>query len=166
MSAAPSSAGQKALRTALQTHSFDAAYYFYGAEDYLKDEMLRLLIEAAVDPATRDFNFEPFRASDLDGETFGSLIGTPPMMAERRVVVVRDVGALKKPAREMLDKCIKTAASDLVLILVAPSGSKSDKGLSSSTTSIEFKPLVGSRIPKWIAYYVEHDLKSTITDGA
>src|SRR6476469_4514466 len=117
MSAAPSSAGQKALRTALQTHSFDAAYYFYGAEDYLKDEMLRLLIEAAVDPATRDFNFEPFRASDLDGETFGSLLGTPPMMAERRVVVVRDVGALKKDARAALERYLAAPAPSVVDVI-------------------------------------------------
>jgi DNA polymerase-3 subunit delta len=35
-----------------------------------------------------------------------------------------------------------------------------------AATSIEFKPLSGTRVPKWITYYVEHDLKSTITSGA
>ena len=31
---------------------------------------------------------------------------------------------------------------------------------------IEFAPLAGARVPKWITYYVEHDLHSTMTDGA
>src|SRR5437879_488043 len=57
----PPSAGQKSLRAALQTRAFEPAYYFHGAEDYLKDEMVRLLIDAAVDPATRDFNLEVLR---------------------------------------------------------------------------------------------------------
>jgi DNA polymerase-3 subunit delta len=66
----------------------------------------------------------------------------------------------------MLDKYLKHPAPDLMLVLVAPAGTKEDKGLAAKTTSIEFVPLTGNRIPKWIAYYVEHDLKSSITEGA
>ncbi|HZI42904.1 MAG TPA: DNA polymerase III subunit delta [Gemmatimonadaceae bacterium] len=166
MSVAPTSAGQKALRTALQTHVFDAVYYFHGAEDYLKDEMLRLLIEAAVDPATRDFNFETLRASDLDGETFGSLLGTPPMMAERRVVVVRDVSALKKDARRVLERYLERPASDIVLVLVAVPGAKQDRVLMERTTAVEFEPLSGARVPKWITYYATHNLGCEISPEA
>jgi DNA polymerase-3 subunit delta len=66
----------------------------------------------------------------------------------------------------MLDRYLKSPASDLLLILVAPAGSKEDKGLAARATAIEFAPLTGNRIPKWIAYYVERDLKSSITEGA
>jgi DNA polymerase-3 subunit delta len=156
----------KVLRAAIKTGSFAPTYYFYGDDDYVKEEELRRLIEAAVDPATRDFNFESLRGADVDAEGLGSIVSTPPMMAERRVVVVRDVGALKKDARAMLDKYLKAPASDLCLVLVSPTGSKADKKLESAAMSIEFKPLTGSRIPKWISYYVEHDLNSTITEGA
>jgi len=156
----------KSLHAAEKAGTFAPVYYFYGDDDYVKEQEVRRLVGATVDPVTRDFNFEVLRGAEVDAETLGSIIGTPPMMADRRVVVVRDVGALKKAAREMLDKCIKTAASDLVLLLVSPSGAKEDKGLLAKTTSVEFKPLSGSRIPGWIAYYVEHDLKSTITEGA
>jgi DNA polymerase-3 subunit delta len=31
---------------------------------------------------------------------------------------------------------------------------------------MEFEPLSGARIPRWIIYYVEHDLGTAITDGA
>src|SRR3982750_3560966 len=93
----------KSLRTALKDRTFAPAYYFYGEDDYLKNEELRRVIDAAVDPATRDFNFETLRGTDLDAETLGSIVGTPPMMAERRVVVIRDVHALKKDARAALD---------------------------------------------------------------
>ena len=156
----------RALHAAEKSAAFAPVYYFYGDDDYVKEQELRGLIDAAVDPATRDFNLEVRRAADLDAETLGSIVGTPPMMAERRVVVIRDVGALKKAARDMLDRSLKRPAPDMVLALVSPAGAKADKGLLGASTSVEFKPLSGARIPKWIAYYTEHDLHSTITDGA
>ena len=166
MAAAPTSAGQKALRTALQTRVFDAVYYFYGAEDYLKDETLKQLLEAAVEPATRDFNLETLRAADVTGEGLGSLLATPPMMAERRVVVVRDVGALRKDARRALDQYLEHPARDIVVVLIAPAGSKEDRALIDGATAIEFDALSGARVPKWITYYATHDLGCEITPQA
>jgi len=160
------SVDSKALRAAIKDGSFSPAYYFYGDDDYLKDEELKRVLDAAVDPATRDFNFEQLRGADLDAETLGSILSTPPMMADRRVVVVRDAGALKKDARAMLDNYLKSPAPDLLLILLAPAGTKEDKGLVVKTSALQFAPLTGNRVPKWIVYYVEHDLHSSITDGA
>src|SRR3954466_68340 len=166
MAAAPTSAAQKALRTALQTRIFDPVYYFYGAEDYLKDEMLKQLLEAAVEPATRDFNLETLRGAEITGEELGSLLGTPPMMAERRVVVVRDVGALRKDARRALDQYLEHPASDVVLVLMATAGAKEDRALMDRATTIEFDALSGARVPKWITYYATHDLGFEITPEA
>ena len=154
------------LRTALQTRVFEPAYYFFGAEDYLKDEMLRQLIEAAVEPATRDFNLETLRAGDLDGETLGSLLGTPPMMAERRVVIVKDVTNLRKDARRVLEHYLERPARDVVLVLLAAAGAKEDRVLLERTTAIDFEPLSGTRVPKWITYYATHDLRCEITPEA
>jgi DNA polymerase-3 subunit delta len=156
----------KALRAAIKDLTFAPAYYFYGEDDYLKNEELRRLIDGAVDPATRDFNFETLRGADVGAETLGSIIGTPPMMADRRMVVIRDVNALKKDARAVLDTYLERPAQDLVLALLAPAGIKPDKGLLTAAASLEFEPLSGARIPRWITYYVEHDLESTITEGA
>jgi DNA polymerase III subunit delta len=159
-------ADPKVLRAAIKDGTYAPAYYLYGDDDYLKDEDVKRLIDAAVDPATRDFNFETLRGGDVDAESLGSVLSTPPMMADRRVVVVRDVSALKKDARSMLDKYLKTPAPDLLLLLIAPAGAKDDKALANKATAVEFAPLTGNRIPKWIVYYVEHDLNSSITEGA
>jgi DNA polymerase-3 subunit delta len=156
----------KTLRSAVKSGSFAPAYYFHGDDDYLKEEEVRRTVDAAIDAAARDFNFELLRGGDVDAETLGTAVSTPPMMAERRAVVVRDVSALKKDARAMLDRYLARPADDLLLILVASAGVKADKGLSGATASLEFKPLTGDRVPKWIAYYADHELKTTITDGA
>ena len=161
-----SSAGEKALHAALKKREFDPVYYFYGDDDFLKDLRVREFVDAAVDPATRDFNLELRRGAEVDAEVLDSLLSTPPMLAERRVVVVREVDKLKKDARRLLDDHLKRPAADTVLLLVSPSGIKVDKGLSERSTSVEFAPLTGDRVPKWVAYQAETVLGRTITPAA
>jgi DNA polymerase-3 subunit delta len=157
---------QRILRDAVRDKQFAGVYYLYGEDDFLKDQAVRQLVEAAVDSTTRDFNLEVRRASELDAETLGSLLATPPMMAERRVLVVRDVGTLRKDARTLLDQYIKHPASDAVVILVAPAGAKTDRSLSSNATVLNFEPLTGDRVPRWISHHAETELGTPITAEA
>lgn len=160
------SAGEKALHAALKKRAFDPVYYFHGEDDFLKDQRVREVIDTAVDPSTRDFNLEVRRASELDGEAVDSLLSTPPMLAERRVVVIRDVEKLKKDARRLLDQHLKRPAADTVVLLISPAGVKADKSLSDHAVAVEFAPLSGERVEKWVTYHVEHELHMTITPDA
>jgi DNA polymerase-3 subunit delta len=160
------SAGEKAIHTALKTRVFDPVYYLFGDDDFLKEQATRDLVDAAVEPSTRDFNLEIRRASELDPEALDALLSTPPMLAERRVVVLREVDKLKKSARALLDRYLARPAHDTVLVLVAPSGVKSDKTLSAHSTTVEYIPLTGDRLPRWVAYHAQHALGRTITPEA
>jgi DNA polymerase-3 subunit delta len=119
-----------------------------------------------VDPATRDFNLEIRRGNELDAETLDALLGTPPMLAERRVVVIRDVDKLKKDARTLLLRYLDHPARDTILVLVAPAGAKADKPLSERAAAVEFAPLTGDRLPKWVAYHATTTLDRAITPDA
>ena len=154
------------LRKAIQDRSFEHAYYFHGDDEFLKDDMIRQVIEAAVDPATRDFNLDVRRGGEIDGESLLSLLSTPPMMAERRLVVVRDVNALKKDARSALDRYLAAPTPDVVAVLVAPAGVKEDAALCAQATNVSFEPLTGDRVPRWVTHHVTTSLRSTITSGA
>ena len=156
----------KTLRDTLKRRSFDGAYYITGEDDYQKDGAVRQLIEAALDPALRDFNLDAKRAAELDSETLGVLLSTPPMMAERRVIVLRDVSGLKKDGRRALDQYLKNPAPDLLLIMTNPAGAKTDPDLTASATTLEFDLLTGDRIPKWIAHHATSELGIGITGPA
>jgi len=159
---------ERAFRKSLQRGEFERVYYFHGDDDFLKEQSVRELIAVAVDPSTRDFNLNIRAGAELDAETLGSVVGTPPMMAERRVVVVRDVAALRKDARASLDRYLEQPAPDVMLILVAPAAEKAkvDKALEKRATTVEFAPLSGDRVPRWIIHHVESVLGATITPGA
>lgn len=161
-----SASSLKTLRDVLKRRSFDGAYFITGEDDYQKDDAVRQLTEAALEPDSRDFNLDTRRAAELDPETLGVLLSTPPMMAERRVIVLRDVNALKKDARRALDEYLGNPAPDLLLVMTAAAGTKADAPLAASTTVLEFDYLTGDRIPKWIAHYATNGLGIRISEPA
>jgi DNA polymerase III subunit delta len=161
-----SASSLKTLRDAIKRRSFDGAYYISGEDDYQKDDAVRQFLDVALEPGAKDFNLDTRRAADLDPETLGVLLSTPPMMAERRVIVLRDVGALKKDARKVLDEYLKRPAPDLLLLMTGAQGSKADPGLSAASTSLQFDPLSGDRIPKWINHRATTELGVRISEPA
>lgn len=146
-----------ALRKTIRAHAFERVYYLFGDEEYQKAEALRDLINAASDPATRDFNVDVRRAGELNAETVESLLGTPPLMAERRVVVIRDVSALKKSARAALERYLNHPSGHVLLVLVDAGGEKAvpDKNLQRLARSLKFEPLKSGRISPWIVEHVQ-----------
>jgi DNA polymerase-3 subunit delta len=154
------------LRPAITEKKFAPAYYFFGEDEYLKDEAVRRMVDAAVEPATRDFNLDQRRGGELDAAGLSTLLGVPPLMAERRVVVIRDVAALKKDARAALERYLGNPSLDTLLIMTAPADAKDDKGLSSRASTKEFKTLNDGQVPKWIQDRVTEAGASITPDAA
>lgn len=154
------------LRAAIQDKKFASAYLLFGEDEFLKEEATRHLLDAAVDPATRDFNLDQRRGADLDGESLASLLAMPPMMADRRVVVIRDASALRKDARAALDGYLRSPSADLLLVITLPADAKSDRGLTDLAVGVDCQPLTGGQVPKWIAARAEKTLNTTISPAA
>ena len=161
-----SSTSHKSLNAALKSRAFEPVYYFHGDDDFLKEDAVRRVLAAVIDPSTRDFNLEVRRGADLDPQTLDGLLATPPMMAERRAVVVREVGALKKDARATLDRYLERPAADTVLLLVSPAGAKPDRALVALPGALEFAPLNEERVARWIAHHAQAELGATVTPDA
>ena len=157
---------ERALRKSMRERTFERVYYFRGDDDFLKESTTRELIAAVLDPATRDFNLELIRGDETTAEAVDTVLSTPPMFAERRMVVIRDVQELRKDARAALERYLAQPAADLVLLLVEPAGEKVDAALAGSAFVVEFEPLSDDRVPAWIAHYAGTSLGVSISEGA
>jgi DNA polymerase-3 subunit delta len=106
-------------------------YYFAGDEDVLKNDAVTAVVGRALDAAERQFNCDDRYVGDLDAERLATLLYTPPLLAERRVVVLRGVEALRrKPKlRRWLAEAIASPASEMVVVLVSGAGEKRDEQL-------------------------------------
>jgi DNA polymerase-3 subunit delta len=134
-------------------------FYLYGDESFQKEQAVQAIVSAHLDPATADFNLDRLRGSELDVEQLASVLATPPMMAEWRVVVLREVEALAGTprARTVLTELASNPPPGLVAVLVAtvPKGSKAKfyGELRKLATSAEFAGLSEADAPGWIMSY-------------
>ena len=129
-----------ALLLSLKRGELHPVYYLTGPEDVLKDEATRQIIEAALDPSLRDFNLDQRAAPQLDPDGLHSLLNTPPMMAERRVVLLREVEGLKKKPRvhAVLDAYLARPSPDTVLVMIQGSGEeKADAELARRSMAVD-----------------------------
>ncbi len=156
----------KQFMTQIKDRAFEPAYLFWGDDEWRKDAALRELLKGAVDPATRDFNLDQRRGAELDADSVATLLGTPPMMAERRVVVIRDVSAMKKPARAALDRYLGKSSPDVVLALTLPAGAKPEAALTQKCFSMQVNAVSGAELAKWIVKQTADRFGAQITPDA
>ncbi len=142
------------LQRTLRDRAAGGAFFFHGDEDFFREEAVGRVVSTYLDEATRDFNFDQLRGNDVDGDALASVLATPPMMAEHRVVVVRDAQGLGQKAREVVEAAVKHPEPGLVLVISAsiPSGSKAKfyDELKKHATSVEFNPLAADDAPGWL----------------
>jgi DNA polymerase-3 subunit delta len=129
-------------------------FFLHGDEEFTREEAVASVVGAYLDPATRDFNFDQLRGSEVTADELASLVATHPMMAEHRVVVVRDAQGLSPKAREVVEAATAAPPPGLILVVSAtiPAASKARfyDDLKKRAVSAEFAPLDPNDAPGWL----------------
>ena len=133
-------------------------YYFFGPVDILKDEAVAGLLDRILDPGLRDFNLDQRSAGSLQADDVEALCTTLPMMADRRVVIIRDVESWVKKARAKAAvlRYMQRPSPETVLILVQGSTDVAgDPELLARSTPFDFQPLDAEKTRKWVTRRAE-----------
>jgi DNA polymerase III subunit delta len=143
-----------ALFRALKRNALDPVYYLYGDEDVLKEDVVDALRDAILEPSTRDFNCDIRDATDVNAESLDTLVDTPPMLAERRLVVLWSIEGWKAKAgaRERLVRYLQKPNPSTVLVLIQGAGEEPVAEYSRSATVVNLEPLAPERAAKWVAH--------------
>jgi DNA polymerase-3 subunit delta len=141
------------IRKSIARGEIAPVYYLGGADELRKDELIRDILEAALEPGARDFNLDVRSASDLDAESLHTLIETPPLLALRRAVVVRGVEQWRKNARTwpVLHRYLERPAETTLLILVQGAGEPLDAAVAAKALHAESDQLDREALVAWIA---------------
>lgn len=132
----------------------EPVYLLYGDEDVLKDEAVRALADAGVG-SSRDFNLDVRFAPDLTPESFHALVNTPPMLAERRAVVIRGMEHLGKRKTKLRDEIVRYLAAPnptTLLVLVVAAGEEPDADILRASTAVAVDALSAERVPRWLQH--------------
>lgn len=156
------------IEKALESQKFSPIYFIHGEEPYLIQQAVQYLKVCSLHGIGADFNFTAFYASDADMTRVRDEVETLPMMAARRVVLLKEVQDLSDKEWEQLEPVLQSPVDSTVFILV---GSKVDKRkkffklLYEQSLHIEFKKPFENQIPGWIRQICKaHGL--TISDEA
>ena len=145
-----------AVLRALDQGRRGGVFFLFGDEELLKERLAAQIVEAHLDPATRDFNLDQLRGGAAEPETLGSILATPPMLAEWRVVVVREAQQLAGAprSRAIVEQLLDRPVPGLVLILLTdiPESSKAQfyERLKREAVAVELASLPEGDLPGWL----------------
>lgn len=151
-------------------------YLFYGEEDYLKSHAVRSLKEAmGIDESLEIFNFVTLDVLDYTAEKLIDMLSMPPMMAEKKLVVLTGLNIKKMSGKsnvsefnELLDAINHLNEFDYnVFVMVVPNGNITEelpkkaptgalKTLSDSLIPVKFEAPTPQKLALWAVRHFEH----------
>lgn len=90
-----------------------------GSERFLLDRAVDLIKEAVLQPATRDFNYDQLQAKEAGVPRILACARTLPMMAKKRLVLVRDASTLSAADLAQLVGYVQAPSPETCLVLLA-----------------------------------------------
>ena len=140
------------LATAFRHGRFAPLYFFYGEEGWYMDELQRLAVAHAVAPHERDFNLDVVFGPEASAQAVLAQCAQFPMMAERRLVVVRGFEKLDgNAAFRAYAEAPNPSATVLLLCHGKPNVSAHPyRALREHATWASFEPLKERALPSWV----------------
>ena len=149
---AQSTTSYEQLHTAFSHGKFAPLYLFYGDETFLMKELQEVLLDNALLPHERDFNLDIFYGSEADVRQVIATCSGFPMMAARRVVIVRDFN--KMADNRLFVQYAERPNTNAVVLLVCEGkpgfNAHPFRALRQHAICCEFGLLSARKIPGWI----------------
>lgn len=145
-------------------------YLFYGDEEFLIQEAIDLLIQKAVDPAGRDFNFTTVYCRETGAVELVNLCQTLPFLSGRRLVIAREIEAYKADDLEVLAGYLKDPSPSTCLALISNQGRYEKKQVAAAVEAngavTRFFPLLDGEMLPWIEGWARKRGLSIRTDAS
>ncbi len=158
---------EKSLKEKWAAAKFDPLYLFYGHEDFIIDGLVDTLISKAISNEEKDFNLDILYGNETEGSHIINTALAYPMMAERRVVVVKNAHLIDQSGTSLIEKYTQNPSVTTVLVITAETlgRGKTWNQIKKNCTTFEAKKLYDNKIPDWIRGHLA-ERKVTISSEA
>ena len=158
----------KDLTQALKKGQVEPVYFLFGPETYLRDEAARLIADQAMSGTLlHEFNDSTFNLTSDDARDAIAAAEQLPMMSQRRVVRIKNLGKLKEADEEVLLNYVNRPVDTSVVIFITEEIDKRKKlaKVLMAGAAFEFQPLKLNELQAWIRFYLK-DLTAEIEPQA
>ena len=148
---------------------FAPVYLLMGEEPYYPDRACEAILAHALEDSERDFNQTVFYGLDTDAATVASEARSYPMMADRRLVVVKEAQSMKS-LEDLATYCGEPMDSTVLVLLLH--GARADKrkalykNVMKNGVVMDSTALRDYEIDRWIAMYYREKGLSIAPDAA
>lgn len=139
----------------LETKNLKPVYFLFGDEPYLLNACVDSFKQAVLTESSIDFNYQLFYAGDADVTQIKDSVETLPVFTTQRLVIVKNLDALKDSELQELEAVITNQVESTVLVLFAEKVDKRKKFFKSvfeQAVCVEFKKPFANAIPQWISH--------------
>ncbi len=131
-------------------------YLFYGEEEFLIQEAVDLIIKKVVDPGASDFNFSTLYCRDTTVSDIVNIAQTLPFMSEKRLVIAKELEALKAADAGELVSYLASPSPSTCLVMVSNQRKYDKKSIISSVEAAggavtAFYQPYDSEVAAWIS---------------
>lgn len=133
-------------------------YFLFGEEPYLLNQSVERFKYAVLTEGAIDFNYSLFYASDADIVQVRDAVETLPMMAPRRLVILKESQELTDKEWAQLEPLIEEPVDSTCFVILASRVDKRKKQirqLLDKAECVEFKKPYENQVPSWINYIAE-----------
>ena len=160
------------LKEQIKSGSIGNLYLFFGEEIFVKDMYLDKMKSFVLDGGFADFNFIFLDGKDAVGAKVDDALDSFPMMAEKKLVVIKNSGIFKKATEEVKDFWLERLADipDYVLLIFdeqeADKRSALYKAVQKNGLAVEFSYMKDYEVASWVAREVQKAGKKISKDAA
>ncbi|MNK26245.1 DNA polymerase III subunit delta [compost metagenome] len=134
-------------------------YFLFGEEPYLLNQSAERFKYAVLTEGAIDFNLSIFYANDADITVVRDGVETLPMMAARRLVILKEAQDLTDREWTELEPLFEEPVDSTVFVIMASRVDKRKKAirqLLEKADCVEFKKPYENQIPSWINYIAQN----------
>jgi DNA polymerase-3 subunit delta len=127
--------------------------FLFGEETYWIDLAVRVFREAIVRPETADFNCDLLQAEETDGESVVRIASSFPLMADRRLVVVKSIQKFTPNDKKRILSYVQAPLASTCLLLTAAEADRRQTFYAELTVlaaAVECKPLFENQAVEWV----------------
>jgi len=152
----------------LEKGDLSPLYFLFGEEPYLLNQSVDRFKYAVLTEGAVDFNYSLFYASDAEISSVRDAVETLPMMAPKRLVILKEAQELSDKEWAELETLITAPVDSTVFVILASRVDKRKKQiriLLEAADCVEFKKPYDNQIPGWVKY-IAGSLGLDIADDA
>lgn len=146
------------LKKDIETQKFSPIYYLGGTEPYYVDKLSKLLEDKVLNPGEEAFNKSVMYGADTKAGRLLGELRSFPMMANRRLVVLKEAQSLGKPEWDGIQAYLDNPVTSTVFVMTfkgkdLDQRTKTFKSIEKNGIVFKGKALYDNQIPAWISDY-------------